>query len=179
MHNLKTYRVFGNERYKSVCLLHRLEMYFWQCCNELLIQEESRQIDSYCEATTATGNPRISLMNKFSYFLYLNIKLYKLLFNWKVNRKHHLFPNKLYIDISWGNLLTVINLSLIYVNHFICYRWVQFVFLHISVISWRIFDFLTPMWPSGPCAQKLFWAKNAQMPTCSVNQEKSIVILSN
>ena len=36
----------------------------------LLIQEESRQIDSYCEATTATGNPRISLMNKFIYFLY-------------------------------------------------------------------------------------------------------------
>ena len=136
MHNLKTYRVFGNERYKSVCLLHRLEMYFWQCCNELLIQEESRQIDSYCEATTATGNPRIFLWwISSSIFFIFNIKLYKLLFNWKVNRKHHLFPNKLYIDISWENLLTVINLSLIYVNHFICYRWVQFVFLHISVIQ--------------------------------------------
>jgi hypothetical protein len=45
----------------------------------------------------------------------------------------------------------------------------EFVFQHISVISWRIFDFSTPVWPFGPCAQKLFWAKNAQMPTCSVN----------
>ena len=106
MHNLKTYRVFGNERYKSVCLLHRLEMYFWQCCNELLIQEESRQIDSYCEATTATGNPRIFLwwISSVIFFIF-NIKLYKLLFNWKVNRKHHLFSQHTLYEYKLGEFV--------------------------------------------------------------------------